>query len=82
MHVCIYFDITGFSNTLLSYHQEFESMKAEVYKHSQVCGLVGMILHEKTKGRAAEIVATEKMQRKVFVISWPRLENALRYLVH
>ena len=49
-----------FSNTLLSYHQELESMKAGVDKHTQVCDLVSMILHEKTKGIAAEIVATDK----------------------
>jgi hypothetical protein len=53
-----------FSNTLLSYHQELESMKAGLDKHTQVRDVVSMILHEKTKGIAAEIVATDKKAKK------------------
>ena len=39
-------------------------MKAGVDKHTQVRDLVSMILHEKTKGIAAEIVATDKKAKK------------------
>ena len=54
-----------FSNALLSYHQELESMKAGVDKHTQtVHDLGSMILHEKTKGIAAEIVASDKKAKK------------------
>jgi hypothetical protein len=49
-----------FTNVLLGFYDELYTLHAKVGKRTEVRNLVDMIVHERTRAIAAEIVATDK----------------------
>jgi hypothetical protein len=74
------FPLDKFTNVLLGFYDELETLHAKVDKRTQVREVINMISHERTRTIAAEIVATDKKAKQSLKTAMARIGERMQLL--